>query len=557
MGNGENRCWPGLAERKGIAEQDYISPQNCDQKSPDAVLKALVLELENHQLELEVQNQQLQTTERQLQIALRQYQQLYELAPIAYFTLDSAGVVTEPNLAATMLLQTDRERIANRPFVHLVLPQHQTRFLEYLNSVVTQDRPQDCEIMLKREDGMPVDTLLASVSVNRPCGSDRQFLIAAVNMTERRLLEDERMRNNKLESLSVLAGGIAHDFNNILTVIQGGISLARLQASPGSSQFRILAETEEACHQARNLASQLLVFSKGGEPIKKTISIEKIVNEAATFAMRGSNTSCEIKVVPDLYLVNADSSQISQVINNLVINAHQSMSSGGKILITCTNETTTLADTAGDYVKVLIRDQGVGIPEDVLEHIFDPYFTTKPEGNGLGLATAYSIIKRHGGQLTVESKAGEGTSFQILIPACTDVQSGAGEYTPYLAEGSGRVLVMDDQKGVRKMVSVMLDHLGYECVLCGNGAEAMRLFRESTENGNPFTHVLMDLTVPGGIGGKEAVQEILKMDPTVRTIVFSGYADGAVLANYREYGFNAALCKPFSIEQLGEVLAKA
>ena len=378
------------------------------------------------------------------------------------------------------------------------------------------------------------------------------------NITEQKRLEEELRKAHKLESLGVLAGGIAHDFNNLLTGILGNISLAKVVSGPNLKAFKRLDEAEKAVWRARDLTQQLMTFSKGGAPVKKTASIEQIVKDSASFVLRGSNVRCEFALSENVWPVEVDEGQMNQVINNLIINADQSMVDGGIIEVGIENLTVApeneMSLTEGRYVKISIRDHGVGIPEQYLHKIFDPYFTTKKRGSGLGLATVYSIIKNHDGYIGVESEAGVGTTFQIYIPASENGLMEVMESNEILHTGLGKILVMDDEEAIRDVASEILGYLGYSVVVCCDGNEAIEQYRQALATKEPFTASIMDLTIPGSMGGKEAATRILQIDPDAVLIVSSGYSSDPVIANYHQYGFSGVVPKPFDTEGLAREL---
>jgi len=376
------------------------------------------------------------------------------------------------------------------------------------------------------------------------------------DVTERRRLEKELLKAHKLESLGVFAGGIAHDFNNILTMILGNVSLAKSQVTPEDELFDLLSEAEMASTRAQTLTRQLLTFAKGGAPVKETASIKDILKESSSFVLRGSKSDCEFSIPENLWPAEVDVGQISQVINNIVINANQAMPKGGIIQIAADNliveDRHGLPVKAGKYVRISIKDQGVGIAEKHLLNIFDPYFTTKHAGSGLGLATTYSIIKRHDGHITVESRLEVGTTFHIYLPASD--KAVLEKEKALLIKGRGRILVMDDQAPLRKIFGRMLKNLGYESEFAKDGAEAIRMVKKAKESEKPYDAAILDLTVPGGMGGKEAINKLLEIDPEVKAIVSSGYSDDPVLANFQEYGFKGMMSKPFESLTLSKVL---
>ena len=378
------------------------------------------------------------------------------------------------------------------------------------------------------------------------------------DVTEKRQLEQELQKTAKLESVGILAGGIAHDFNNILTAILGNITLANIYAKSENKVSNRLKDAEKACLRAKDLTQQLLTFSKGGEPVKKPISIAMLAKESATLSLSGSNTRCKFFIPSDLWLVEADEGQINQVINNLLINADQAMPEGGIIEIHCENIVIEanghLPLTQGNYVKILIKDHGIGISKDHLSRIFDPYFTTKHKGSGLGLATVYSIIKRHGGHIRIESEVGIGTIFHIYLPATEKRQKILQKETAKVARGAGKILLMDDEEMILEIMNKILRELGYEVEFARDGNEAIDLYKKARVSGHPFASVIMDLTIPGGMGGKEAIQKLREIDPDVKAIVSSGYSTDPVMSNFRKYGFCGVLTKPFKIKELGETL---
>jgi PAS domain S-box-containing protein len=381
------------------------------------------------------------------------------------------------------------------------------------------------------------------------------------DITEKRRMQEEILNAQKLESVGILAGGIAHDFNNILTAILGNISIARINAKPGDKSFERLTEAEAACTRAKNLTQQLLTFSKGGTPIKKAASISKLLKDSTSFALTGSNVKGKFCLPDDLWDVEIDEDQISQVINNLVINANQAMPDGGIIKLKAQNIIVNKKDNLplkkDNYVKITIKDQGIGISGEHLHKIFDPYFTTKQKGSGLGLAITYSIITKHNGHIAVESKVGVGTTFHIYLPASEKkAQLDEVKRRPKIITGQGKILVMDDEKVVRDVAGEMLRHIGYEVHFAEGGAKAIKMYKKAKEAGNPFDAVILDLTIPGGIGGEEAIKTLTKIDSKAKVIVSSGYSNDLIMANYKEYGFAGVVSKPYKVQELSELLHK-
>jgi PAS domain S-box-containing protein len=378
------------------------------------------------------------------------------------------------------------------------------------------------------------------------------------DITDKMKMEAEIIRNQKLESLGILAGGLAHDFNNVLTTIMGNISLAKMDVDRGTSLYEFLEEAEKASQRATNLTQQLLTFAKGGAPVKETASLSEVLRESTSFSLRGSKVRADFVIPEGLWPVEIDVGQMNQVISNLVINADQAMPDGGVIQIQAENMSIGaghgLPLEPGEYIRICIRDQGIGIPEKYLSKIFDPYFSTKHKGSGLGLTTVYSIVKKHDGHITVDSEVGVGTAFDIYLPASEKELAETKEVEGEVIKGHGRILVMDDEESIRDLARQSLQRLGYEVELAADGKEAIEKYEKAGQSQNPFDAVILDLTIPGGMGGKECIRRLKEIDPGVKAIVASGYADDPVMANFGDYGFTLSVAKPFSIEKLGQGL---
>jgi PAS domain S-box-containing protein len=434
--------------------------------------------------------------------------------------------------------------------------------------VIKAGVPLEFEEIVPHDDGLHTYISIkfplydASGKIEAICG-------IATDITERKHLEQESFKAQKLESVGLLAGGIAHDFNNIITGILGNISLAKIYSSPEGKAFKRLIEAENAVKHATRLAQQLLTFSKGGKPIKKTAYARNLIKDAVSFSLSGSNIRCEYSIREELWPVDMDTGQINQVFSNLVINARHAMPEGGVLKVGAEN--ITIGDDKRDalegllkegrYIKISVTDNGTGIDKVHLDKIFDPYFSTKEGGSGLGLATSYSIINKHDGHITVESQPGAGTTFRLYLPASKELPEDKGreELIASLKEKKHKgmkVLVMDDEEIVRDVAGKILTSLDYEVDFATEGNEAIGLYRKAKESGEPFDVVIMDLTIPGGMGGKEAIKKLLEVDPGAKVIVSSGYFNDPVMSDYKKYGFSGVIAKPYNLAELRATVHK-
>ena len=479
-------------------------------------------------------------------------------------TTDTRGVVQFMNRAAAELTQQEATTAVGRPLAEICIlhetPSNRIFTLPVINVLaegVRVDLPP--QIMLIGRKGAACLVEGCCIPVREANSELIGTVLVLRDVTVRQRFEQELQRASRLESVGILAGGIAHDFNNILTAIMGNVTLALLDAEALSKTERYLREAERATLRARDLTQQLLTFAKGGDPVRAAVLLPEIITEAAQFVLHGSRVKCEFDLPANLWPANADKGQIGQVVQNLVINAIQAMPEGGTIRISAQNETVTIDShkslVPGDYVHLIVTDTGTGIRAEHLAKIFDPYFTTKQQGSGLGLTTAYSIIRKHNGHIEVESELGRGTIFNIWLPALHEQQLDLPEQQKETTSPlKGRVLFMDDEEPIILMASTLLQRLGFEVEVTRDGAETVQKFETAHAAGRPFDLVVMDLTVPGGMGGREAIEQLRRIDPGVKAIVSSGYSSDPVLANYRAYGFRGMVAKPYKIEDFTRVL---
>lgn len=416
------------------------------------------------------------------------------------------------------------------------------------------------DVLIARDGSERVVTANAAPLRDR-AGRTLGAVLVFRDITEHYKNEEERIKTQRLESIGVLAGGIAHDFNNILTALFGNIALAKMRVEADPETSAILDDAESAFQQARGLTQQLLTFARGGAPIKQTASIARLWRESANFVLRGADLQCEFRFDPELWPVAFDAGQMNQVVNNLLLNAKEAMPAGGKVVISGANlhlgnkEIGELP--AGRYVLIAVTDEGVGMEAHLLPKIFDPYFSTKARGTGLGLTTTYSIVKRHDGHIGVTSQPRRGTTFQIFLPAALANTDEPRAPTPPLRDGAGRVLLMDDEAGVRSVGQALLTVLGYEVTCAADGAAAIERYQAALAAGEGFACVIMDLTVPQGMGGAECLTQLKTIDADVCAIVSSGYATHPVMAEYVAHGFSGVLLKPYQLGELREALAHA
>ncbi len=499
---------------------------------------------------------EIKISQKALKESEQKYRTMIENVNEAIYIHDFKGNIIDVNENACKMVGYGREELIGSNLSIIDSPEN----AEFL--------PERMEVLLSRDslifegehigkDGTAVPVEVSARVVHRQGEGQIQGFVRDV--TERKRAEAEMQKSERLESIGVLAGGIAHDFNNILSGVLGNISLAKLEDERGEDVIYLLEEAEQAALRARDLTNQLLTFSKGGEPIRKTASFSGLVRESAGFVLRGSNVKCVASFPEDLWMVDIDESQIGQVLNNLLINADHAMPYGGVVSVKAENVRVGREESAslrpGDYIKVMVSDSGQGIPEEYLPRIFDPYFTTKAKGSGLGLATSYSIVKQHDGDVSVESELGKGTTFTFYLPAVPGKKIPPPEApTPKAGRGKGRVLVIDDEEILLAIISRMLESLGYGSRTAQDGARGVALYRKAMEKGEPFNAVITDLTIPGGMGGLEVAKNLREIDPSAKIIIASGYSNDPVMAQFKEHGFKGFVKKPFRIDELAKAL---
>jgi PAS domain S-box-containing protein len=473
----------------------------------------------------------------------------------------SDGRVLLINPTAAKLTGWDAEEAVGRPVTE-VLPLTRANdegvALDPAGHILREQEPLDINVPLKmtKRDGGSRLLEISGAAMRGDGAEPKGVVLAFRDITEKRRIEGEMERTERLQSLGVLAGGIAHDFNNLMAVVLGNLSLLRLEKEVGPDTARRLDDAEAALLRARDLTQQLLTFSKGGAPVREAAEIREVIEESGAFALHGSNVRFVLDLPADLWVVEIDSGQVSQVIQNILLNANQAMPEGGAVRITGRNLAVAPPSLpSGRYVEIAIADEGTGISPENLDRIFDPYFTTNPQGSGLGLTSAYSIVKRHDGLLTAESRLGEGTTFHIFLPASAEKKPRERARQPAVVRGAGnRILIMDDEEGVRAVMSAQLQTLGYSTECAVDGEEAIRRYRDAAERGERFDVVILDLTVRGGMGGRETIKRLQAIDPAVKAIVVSGFSNDPVMADHEAHGFRGRVSKPFETAELAAAL---
>ncbi|RQD76918.1 MAG: PAS domain S-box protein [Candidatus Syntrophonatronum acetioxidans] len=495
--------------------------------------------------------------------ALRQSEEKYRLMadnnPDLIVNFDRQLKFTFVNRSMCRMFGLERHEFIGKTLYDL-FPQEQARKWEYLfKEVLAGSSVEDEATIISLPDGTVRSFWFTLVPIIDEKGKITGIMETCRDITEQKKMQTEILKGDKLESLGVLAGGIAHDFNNYLAILLGNISMLKRYKNDPQKVLEKVEGMEKATMRAKDLSNQLFTFAKGGALVKERVLISQLIFDDVKFALSGSNTRGTFIIPEDLYMVEVDRGQISQVLNNIVINALQAMPEGGVLELHAENvildegDLQSLPLKKGPYVKITVKDEGIGIPEKNLSKIFDPFFTTKVKGKGLGLATAYSIIKNHDGLLTIESEEGVGTTLIIYLPALVQAPSDLKTREDVL-EGKGRILVMEDEEDLLAATGEMLSSLGYDVSYAREGREAVQLYSYSLNNEHPFDLVILDLTISGGLGGEKTIRELLKKDPGIKAVVTSGYSNDPVMANYRDYGFKGRIKKPFNLEELSRLV---
>jgi len=499
--------------------------------------------------------------EKSLRTSEERFRTLFRDAPVAYFSVQPNGQIRQVNEQGAALLGLPQDNLIGTPVIDLYAdaPSGKEKAQRMFQRFIKGETIRNEELQMQHRDGRVIWVSLTVTPMYNEQGEILESRSVAIDITDRKRMEEDLRRTHNLESLGVLAGGIAHDFNNVLTGVIGNLALIERLADAGSEMQTIAKEGKQAADRTRDLTRQLLTFAKGGAPVREIAVLEDLLRETAAMSLHGSNAKAQYDLDENLHAVEVDRGQIGQVIQNLVLNADQAMPAGGIISITAENTeistATALPLTPGNYVVVCIGDEGGGIPPSQIERIFDPYFTTKDTGHGLGLSIVHSIVQRHGGYIQVYSQIDVGTTFEFHLPAALAPATKLAENKRTLQHGSGRILMVDDEELIHSSVGRILTVIGYEVSSVYDGAEALTAYRESMEQGTPYDAVIVDLTIPGGMGGIETLEQLIKIDADARIIVSSGYANDPVLADFSTFGFAGKIAKPVDIQELAETLA--
>lgn len=505
-------------------------------------------------------------TAKDLEVVTERLQVLLDNSPVGILFISSDRIIQNINQEFSRIFGYDSHEVIGQSSRLLYNSDEDYEAVgKAAYSTLQSDGFSQLTLRMIKKDGREITCALRGRNVAMLEG-DVGVIWSVEDISFRLKMEEELLKVKKMESIGILAGGIAHDFNNILAAIIGNVSLAERMIDGQEKVNTLLSNAKTASLRAKDLTFKLLTFAKGGDPVLSVEHLPETVKESVSFVLAGSNVRCEYDFAEGIWPIPIDKGQINQVIQNLILNADQSMPDGGTITIVCRNEDVQKGQVRslepGRYVRLDINDTGEGIAEDHLDNIFDPYFSTKEKstekGSGLGLSIVHSIVTKHGGTISVRSTVGEGTVFTMYFPAASEdaSQLEKNEFENGLQLGKGKVLVMDDEETIQVISREMLEYLGYEVSAAMDGAEAIEIYSQKLKDGSPIDIVIMDLTIPGAMGGKEAVRHILKIDQDARVIVSSGYSDDPVIQNFQEYGFTATISKPYQLTELSEILVK-
>lgn len=519
----------------------------------------LIYEMGMYQANLQMHAEGLYQAREKTEELLGKYTDFFDFAPLGYFIFDQNGLVLEVNHTGAGQLGQEKANLINQPVDSFVAQGYRDMFLMHLRQVFQSQVRQVCELKLRSGNGMEFYARLESIGVRDSQGNFSHYRTIASNISKRKRMEEELQRTQRLKSVGVMAGDIAHEFRNIMMIIVSVLSLAKLHFDAEDKVFNLLTQAENAAMRANDLTQRLTSFFRSEVPAKKNAALTELLKNTGNCPIKGSGVNPVYSLPDDLWPVEIDERQIGQVISTLIMHADQAMPEGGEIKVTAENvvvgpdESLPLKD--GKYVKVSVKDQSWGLQKEDLQRVFDPCFSSTAIGNGLGLAASYLIIRKHGGHLSAESELGSGTTFFFYLPAArqrTSLLCRDSEQKSYVERR--RILLMEDEVIVRNTAGQMLEYFGYEVEFAWDGVEAISLYKQAKESGHPFYVVIMDLSVPGGMGGMEAVQELLRVDPDVKAIATSGYIDDLVMSDFKRYGFTAAIAKPYQIQELAKTL---
>ncbi len=527
-----------------------------ERKRAEEVLKNVQLELEQR---VKARTEELEQANTALKESEEHFRQIVDILPVAVFGQYEKEIVFS-NTAATKLLHAENPRsLLGKNILEFLDTEYKELFVQNMRKVI-QGRAHNVSFpvrFLSLNDKI-VDVELHLIPFTYR--GEVAVQISAYDITRRQIMEKELLNKDKLEAVGTLAGGIAHDFNNYLATLLGNVSLAMAYIDSPEKVYAKLENIEKVTLRAKDLTSQLSVFAKGGSPVKKRVSIRELISDSISFALSGSNVQYELALPDEFHTVEIDEGQITQVLYNIVLNAVQAMPEGGTIRVKGENISFTgningehVPLPQGEYIKLSLTDEGTGIPEKLLGKIYEPFYSTKGEGSGLGLATSYHIIKNHGGYIQAESEVGKGTTFNVYLPACREAAPVNNKENDIIY-GTGRILFMDDETDIRETVDEILAFLGYEVYLAVDGTEAIGMYQDAAAENRPFDLVVLDLTIPGGMGGKYVIEQLLAKDPAVKGIVCSGYADDPVMTNYAAYGFKGMIKKPYDIKEFSKII---